>query len=279
MKIYVINLARRSDRHAAMSLQLRKLGLSFETITAIDANTVSASWIAQTFTKRGPLGVLPKGDQCCSISHKKAWATFLASGEEHGVFLEDDVLLDSAAATLLSDLSWLPKGVDVMKLEHFGPQSQRVLVGSKTEIGRGRMIAPILSRHTGAAAYILSRKAAEQLMGVKRWSVPVDHLLFNANVSKVAASLKPYQLLPAIARQKQDAASDIRAWRLATNQFSLSLILREIVRAYFEIRLVPKQIAAVLFAQARLVKVANQALDIPVFYPNAPALLAKRNLA
>lgn len=281
MKIFVINLARRQDRHAAMTAQLKKLGLSFETIAAIDADAVSPAWIANYFTPSGPLGILPKGDQCCSLSHRKAWAAFLASGEPYATILEDDVVLDRAAASLLANTDWLPGAADLVKLEHFGPQSQRVLIGTRTEIGRGRSIAPILSRHTGAAAYILSRRAAQELLKLRRWNVPVDHLLFNPNVSPTAAKLKPLQMLPAIARQESGfgGASDIRPWRIADRRLRPELIRREIVRAYYELRLLPKQIVQVLGGQARLMKVANEALKGPAFYPEAPALLRQRGVA
>lgn len=279
MKLFVINLARRTDRRAAMARQLNRLGLSFEAISAVDAEYVNESWLARYFTPSGPLGSLPKGDRCCSLSHRKAWQAFLASDEDFAVILEDDIILDASASKLLNDPSWLPEGVDLMKLEHFGPESQRILVGPRQKIGRAHSVAPILSRHTGAAAYIISRSAAEQLLALERWNVPVDHLLFNANVSPQAAALKPYQLLPAIARQESSFTSDIRQWRVVQNKFSLSLAKREIVRAYYELRLLPKQIAAVLTGHARLAKVANASLRAPAFYPEAPVLLHQRSAA
>jgi glycosyl transferase family 25 len=276
MKIFVINLARRRDRRAAMAAQLLSLKLPFEVVAALDAAAVSQGWIARHFTAKGPLGQLSRGDQCCSLSHRKAWFTFLANGAPYAAFLEDDVVLDGAAANLLSDLSWLPPGSDVVKLEHFGPQGQRVLVGEKTALGGDRSLAPILSRHTGAAAYILSRRAAIKLLAAERWAVPVDHLLFNPNVSVLARQLKPVQLFPAIARQADGGASDIRPWRLDGNRFSAALILRELVRAYYELRLVPRQIVQLLSGQAALQRVAN---DRPVPYPAAPAPIARSRVA
>ncbi len=259
MKVFVINLARRRDRRAAMTAQLLSLKLPFEMVAALDAAAVSPDWIARHFTASGPLGRLSKGDQCCSLSHRKAWFAFLANGASHAAFLEDDVVLDGAAAHLLGTQDWLPPSVAVLKLEHFGPQNQRVLVGARSAIGRGRSIAPMLSRHTGAAAYILSRAAAVELLAAERWDVPVDHLLFNPNVSALAERLRPYQLLPAIARQTVafGGASDIQHWRLAGNIFGLALIRREIIRAYYELRLLPRQIAQIVTRQAELIRVAN----------------------
>ena len=277
MKVFVINLARRRDRRAAMIAQMLSLKMAFETVTALDATIVSEAWIARHFTATGPLGRLSKGDQCCSLSHRKAWFTFLAHGAPYAVFLEDDVVLNPAAPRLLGDPDWLPPGIDVLKLEHFGPQSQRVLVGERIEIGRGRSVAPILSRHTGAAAYVLSRRAAIELLAAERWDVPVDHLLFNPNVSALATTLKPYQLLPAIARQALCGVSDIKPWRLAGNIFGPALIKREVIRAYYELRLLPQQIAQVLSGQAALVRVANNIA--PIAAPASHTLLQQRGVA
>jgi glycosyl transferase family 25 len=258
MQLFVINLARRIDRLAAMTAQLDRLGLRAARIAALDAGTTREGFLAQYFTPSGPLGILPKGDKCCSLSHRRAWEAFVETGQRYAAVLEDDVVFDAAAAALLGDAGWIPEGTDLIKLEHFGPDSQRVLVGSPIPVASGRTIAPILSRHTGGAAYVVSRAAAIKLLAVTRWNVPVDHLLFNPNVSPLARQLKPYQMLPAIARQAPDAASDIRPWRLADRRLSLKLAKREIVRAYYECRLLPQQIAAVLAGHAHLARVAGQ---------------------
>jgi len=257
MRVFVINLARRQDRLAAMAAQLDRLGLAAERIAAIDADRIRDGWLAPFFAKGGPLGRIPKGDQCCSLSHRRAWIAFLATGESHAAVLEDDVVLDGAAAALLGDASWIPQGVEVVKLEHFGPEGQRVLVGAPTAVAPDHTIAPILSRHAGAGAYVLSRAAAIRLLKVEQWNVPVDHIIFNPNVSPVAEELRPFQLLPAVARQK-GGASDIRRWRLADRRLSLKLMRREIIRAYYECRLLPRQLAAILAGEAHLARVAGQ---------------------
>jgi len=51
----------------------------------------------------------------------------------------------------------------------------------------------MLSRHTGAAAYILSRAAAQLLLRQTRFDLPVDHLLFNPNNYRLFESLHPWQ--------------------------------------------------------------------------------------
>ena len=263
MRIFVVNLARRPDRLDAMTAQLGGLGLTFERVEACDAATVSEEWLSGQFQARGPLGILAKGDRCCTISHTRAWAAFLASGAPLGVILEDDVRLDPGAGDLLRRDDWIPAGVEVVKLEHFGPAGQRVLVGPRIDLGGGRSLAEIKSRHTGAAAYVLSRAAAETLASYpERWAVSVDHVLFNPNISVLCRKLRPYQMLPAIARQDSflGGASDIVAARIAQKQLTLAYARREIVRAYYELRLLPRQIAGVIAGKASLVRVENEAL-------------------
>jgi glycosyl transferase family 25 len=263
MRIFVVNLARRRDRLAAMSAEMGTLRLPFERVPACDAESVSEECLDHLVTENGPLGDLPKGDRCCLVSHRRAWMAFLASGAPYGVVLEDDVALDPAAADLLTRHDWIPDDVDVVKLEHFGPESQRVLVGSPIDLGEGFSLAQIHSRHTGAGAYVLSRAAAETLVSHPgKWSISVDHILFNPNLSSLARELRPYQLLPALARQDPalGGVSDIAGMRKAQRQPTLAYLKREIVRAYYETRLLPEQILRVAVGRASLVKVANGAL-------------------
>jgi glycosyl transferase family 25 len=102
----------------------------------------------------------------------------------------------------------------------------------------------MLSRHTGAAAYILSRRAAEILLRQTRFDLPVDHLLFNPNNSRLFASLSPWQLVPAIARQAQDETSDIEGTRKDLRNFDWTYIKRELVRFGYDLRLLPRQLTA-----------------------------------
>ena len=106
----------------------------------------------------------------------------------------------------------------------------------------GRM----LSRHTGAAAYILNRAAAKLLLDQTSFDLPVDHLLFNPNNSKLFTALSPWQLLPAIARQEQfvGATSDIEGTRKGLRAFGLTYVKRELVRLLYDLRLIPRQIVA-----------------------------------
>jgi glycosyl transferase family 25 len=173
---------------------------------------------------------------------------FLASGDRNAVFLEDDVRLSASAAALLTGDGWIPADTAVVKLEHYGPAGQRVLLTDMRAVGEDFRLGRMLSRHTGAAAYILSRHAAELLLRQTCFDLPVDHLLFNPNNSKLFASLRPRQLVPAIARQEEFVGqkSDIEGTRLGLRAFGWSYLKRELVRFGYDLKLLPRQIKALL---------------------------------
>lgn len=248
MRIYLINLARRPDRLAAMVRQASPLGLDLDRVEAVDAKAVEPGILDHWFTPGGPLGEIPKGDKACLLSHRGAWEMFLASPDNHAVFLEDDVRLSPAAAAFLAGDAWIPDGISVVKLEHYGPPGQRVLLDEMRQVQGGFQMGHMLSRHTGAAAYILSRKAAEILLKETRFDLPVDHMLFNPNNSRLFARLSPWQLVPAVARQEEFVGekSDIEKTRVALRTFTLTYVKRELVRFAYDLRLVPRQLGALL---------------------------------
>jgi glycosyl transferase family 25 len=258
MQAFLINLMRRPDRLRNMESQLAELDISHQVVAAVDARTESEESAQLRFAADGPLGPLPKGDRCCTLSHMRAWSMLLASGESHGLILEDDVALDADAAHLLRDASWIPPHVGLLKIERFGPANQRVLLDEVSDAGDGRQIGRLRSRHTGAAAYILSRRTAELLLSWPQlWTLPVDHMLFNPNNSPLAAALAPYQLTPVIARQSTaiGGGTDIEEWRTGMRAFGWDYVKRELVRSYYEMRLLPRQVAGYLRRDCDLVRV------------------------
>ncbi len=260
MRLYLINLDRRPDRLAAMTAQAGHLGLALTRIPAMDARAIDPAELDRWFAPEGPLGEIPRGDKACLLSHRRAWEAFLATNDSHAVVLEDDVRLSPAAGVWLASDAWVPAGIGLIKLEHYGPTGQRVLLTdfrslslppsrqAAMAVGEGFRLARILSRHTGAAAYLISRPVAELLMARTRFNLPVDHLMFNPNNSRLFARLMPFQLLPAIARQQEfiGEKSDIEGTRRPLRALSLTYARRELVRFGYDLRLVPRQLAALM---------------------------------
>jgi glycosyl transferase family 25 len=258
MRVFLINLARRPDRLRNMLAQLADLDIATQRVNAIDAKHTSDAVADRNFSAGGPLGPIPKGDKCCTLSHMRAWRAFLASGNSHGLILEDDVALDPQGVALLHDAGWIPPSVGLLKIEHYGPENQRVLLDGMIDAGCGRQIGRLRSRHTGAAAYIISRRTAQQLLSWPGpWTLPVDHMLFNPNNSPLTESLRPYQLTPAMARQSEaiGGATDIDQWREQMRGLSWRYVRREMVRAYYDLRLLPSQVASFATHEAALVRV------------------------
>src|SRR5579863_5503832 len=133
MDIYLINLARRPDRLAAMEIQAQQLGVTLTRLEAVDARDAEALAVDRWFQAGGPLGEIPRGDKCCSLSHRAAWERLMASGADYAAVLEDDVVLQKDAAFALGGSGWIPEGVDLIKLEHYGPPGQSVLLSDFTD--------------------------------------------------------------------------------------------------------------------------------------------------
>jgi glycosyl transferase family 25 len=259
MQIYLINLARRPDRLAAMTLSAQRLGLGLTRIDALDAKTAEPP--AGRFDDAGPLGEIPRGDKCCTLSHARTWEQFIASGADYAAVLEDDVILTPAAGRFLKDAAWVPPGIGLVKLEHYGPPGQSVLLSDFRDAGDGFKLARMHSRHTGAAAYVLSRQAAQHLLAVTRFSVPVDHLLFNPNNSPLFKALAPWQLLPAVARQQDFIGdkSDIEGWRIGLRRFTPGYIRRELIRFGYDLKLLPGQLALLATRKAKFTRIDTEA--------------------
>ena len=254
--VFVINLARRPDRLARIAEHLGARAITFSVQPACDARSTPEAEIAGLVKSQGPLGRLGLGDRACTVSHMRAWRQFLQGGASHALFLEDDVYLAQDTAALLADTGWIAPGLDAIKLEKYGDGTSRLLLGACVgATPTGRAVRPMLSRHVGGAAYILSRRGAEiALAAGGRIRVPIDHLLFNANVSAVARRLRPAVIVPAMATQRAyDYDSDISQLGKAARPKGWRLILRHLKRGYYEIRLAPRQLWALATGRGQLV--------------------------
>lgn len=258
---FVINLVRRPDRLARISDHLALRGVAFTVQPACDARAVPEVEIGRSVKAAGPLGALGLGDRACTLSHIWAWRRFLETDASHALFLEDDVYLAEDTLQLLADAGWIAPGSNAVKLEKYGDGASRLLLGKA--IGAtpsARAIHPMLSRHVGGAAYILSRRGAEIALAAEgRIRVPIDHLLFNGNVSAVARRLRPAIIVPAMATQRAyPYESDISQLGKAARPKGWRLVLRHLKRGYYEIRLAPRQILALALGRGRLVDVIWQ---------------------
>ncbi|HEX3754423.1 MAG TPA: glycosyltransferase family 25 protein [Rhizomicrobium sp.] len=260
MRIYLVNLARRPDRLAAMQAMAGRLGLSLNRIEAVDAASAPLAEMDRYFAQGGPLGEIPPGDKGCLLSHRLFWQSLVNSGDDYAAVLEDDAVLTASAPHFLKDSHWIPPDVELVKLEHYGPRGQGILVSDFTRVRDHFQLARLRSRHTGTGGYIISRRGAEKLLAMEKFNLPVDHLLFNPNNSPVFALLAPRQLIPAVLRQQDfiGEKSDIETFRKGLRKLDWTYAKRELVRFGYDLRLVPQQLALALTGRAKFVRIGTE---------------------
>jgi glycosyl transferase, family 25 len=257
--VWVINLKKRADRLEKIGCRLDELGIIWQRIDAIDGKNCEDHLLEKT-DKNGEIGPLSNSTRACSASHYCFWQLLINEGSLYGVVLEDDVEVSDDFKDLLCDLSWIPEDTYIIKLEKFLPKREsKVLLGCvvSNTLSSTRQVHRMFSRHTGAAAYLMSRNGAKNALNWELpFTVPVDHLLFNETVSKLSSSLKPFILVPPIAWQSDEIGqgSDIDDF----NTMHLSKrrkIFRSLKRAYYETRLWPRQLFLLFTKVASITKI------------------------
>jgi glycosyl transferase family 25 len=238
LPVYVINLARRPDRLRAIAQRLGAAGLAFERIDAFDAQIMADAAIDAHFAPDTGFG---KGDRCCTLSHLRLFERLANSSDDYAIVLEDDAVFDAKALRRLLDPGWLPRNVDLVKIEAYGPVHRKIIIGRRLSVFPGVSIARLHRKHTGAGGYIISRRLASWLLAHSRpLTMPIDHLLFNPLISPVFHRIRPYQLLPAVVRQFDiNTDSDIAPWRTPERRSGRAFLNHELRRFVADVAALP----------------------------------------
>jgi glycosyl transferase, family 25 len=207
LQTWVINLDRAPERLARIASSLRRLGLEFERLAAVDARALSPAQEAlldkPAYRRKHGMEPLP-GELGCYLSHVEVMRRMLASKAEFGLVLEDDVLLTERLPDALRGLIEHAQRWDMVKLSavHSGTP-QRVL-----EVAPGQHLAVMLSRCTGSSAYLINRRAAQAYADrLLPMSLPYDHVFDQG----WTFGLKVRLLTPTPCVHDEDVASMIAA--------------------------------------------------------------------
>ena len=230
----VINLAASTDRRERMMSEFAKAGVAPTFAPAVHFREVSPEYLASYCLSKGPWGRTRPGHMATTISHMNAWERFLATDCAYCAVFEDDVFVAEDLGAWFDDVSWWPADADMVKLEAWRGSGVRVLLEVAARPWRGRHLRRLLTRHMGAAGYVLTRAAAERLISARPYDMVIDHVLFNFNASKVAGAMKCYQVTPALVIQGNEAEASSRMDR-ADPVGRLEYILREVRRGYLEL--------------------------------------------
>jgi glycosyl transferase family 25 len=194
----VINLERRSDRRDYMREMIDELGFIAEFINAVDGTDPDA------VIRMGPsVGAITgktrsRLDYACVSSHYKCWERLVASDHQFGLVLEDDVILSKDFASFVN-VEWLPQDADIVKLET--TPGFVTMDKVKRVDALQRDIGVLSTALMGAAAYVISKEAAERLL--TEMPVPsdqIDWILFCQLIRK-QSGFTIYQVNPAPAIQ------------------------------------------------------------------------------
>jgi glycosyl transferase family 25 len=176
LRTWVINLDRAPDRLQRISGQLQRLGLPWTRLRAVDARemTKEQTDCLDEATYRRWHGMTPlPGELGCYLSHVAVMHAFLATDAAYALVLEDDVKLGDSLPAVLRGLADCRGRWDMVKLSavHSGTPV------AACEVAPGHRLAVMLSKCTGASAYLINRRAAKAYVaGLLPMALPYDHV-------------------------------------------------------------------------------------------------------
>lgn len=209
---YVLNLDRHPDRLARMTQQATDAGIGFERIPAVDASLLSDRAMDALVAPNGPIPRMPKGARACTASHIDMYRRFLKTDADYALILEDDAML---SPDLGADVAGLVQDgdFDILNLNRQTPRGavKKLVVGRQGRQVAGFDVRRLAGIHYGTAGYLISRHAAQVVLSVyPRPNAPIDHLLFNPNISKLFGMLRIEQAFLALVKPQEDEASSIQ---------------------------------------------------------------------
>jgi glycosyl transferase family 25 len=250
--VCVINLDRRTDRRDFMAKQLDAAGLIWSRVSATDAASASDAELAAVVDLDAPLIRMGRGSQACAVSNFRIFHALAASDAPAVLVLQDDSEISPEIGGFLGGTDWIPPDIGLVQFEKWSRRATSKLLGPPlgTAPVAGREIRRLHSRIGGAGCFLVTRAASQRLLDTgQRLRFPIDHFLFNLNLSPVAREIGVAMVCPALARQAWgQISSDISPGTRAQGK-PLAARLR---RGLSEINLVPAQLAAILFGGARV---------------------------
>lgn len=160
MHVLCVNLARASDRRAAMIEQFHQWGIEFEIFPATDwQNLDEADFALVDAEARRLQGRRPLSDGmiACALSHRRALNYMIAKGFERVAIFEDDVTLAPDTVHALEVIEQMDSGADIIFL-HRNKSVHRfmplVRLSDRYQLGLVRF------SDWGMQGYVISREAA-----------------------------------------------------------------------------------------------------------------------
>ncbi len=165
LPLHVISLPGSNERQAFIAGQLEGQGLPFSWLDGVNGRALDAAEKALLYSEEKAVRqggrALSPGEVGCALSHLKAYRTFLDSGAELALVLEDDAALRPDFRSMLEGVvqavDW--QETDLLLLSH---------VQKYTEWGARPLVGDLRLVHTVTAyngnGYLITRRGAEALL-------------------------------------------------------------------------------------------------------------------
>jgi glycosyl transferase family 25 len=170
---YVINLARSLDRRAHITAELKKTGLDYEIITAVDGRDLDLrdTTIIDPSMPFIDLSLpvvdtgLAAGSAGAALSHLSVYRKIIADGLNVALVLEDDLILPPDLGSLADAVADQLAGAEVALLSYDSPDPCKISAEGSIRLPSSRVLAlPIDVRQPrSAGAYVITREACERM--------------------------------------------------------------------------------------------------------------------
>ena len=215
MHAYVINLARSPDRRAHIEAELRRTGMTYEMIPAVDGRTLDLddhTLIDPLLASRSPFVAGAAG---CALSHFYTYQKIIEDGRDRALILEDDVRLPPDLGDLADEVADQLTGTEVALLNYASKPPGPLGIASEgsLDLRSSRLLAmPIDVRQlVNAAAYVITRTEACEPHG--RTLLPIRVPADGLGVVLRGGRSRPRSLCVAAARP-QEPRIRINDWAL-----------------------------------------------------------------
>jgi glycosyl transferase, family 25 len=191
---YIINLDNCQDRLAYTQKSVAPMGLNTERVPAINGKNLTLEEIEKKvdlYTYKKTMGHIPKfGTIGASLSHIKAWQTFLESNYEYALIFEDDVSFDYVK--LVDTIQQLMNCLPLWDIVSFNIMHHGFPLRIKKLQGEEKLVV-YLTEIASAGALLVSRKAAQKLYdNALPIIMPIDYYFTNTwNLNLIFAGIEP----------------------------------------------------------------------------------------
>jgi glycosyl transferase, family 25 len=166
LKAYVINLARSHDRRAHITAELKRTGLDYEIMTAVDGHDVDLGDREIIDPSLAYHTQFLPGTAGAALSHLNVYKRMVADQLDEALVLEDDVVLPADLSSLADAVAGQLAGAEVALLSYGSYRFCALSPEGAVQLPASRLLAlPIEIRTVvSGGAYVITREACERMI-------------------------------------------------------------------------------------------------------------------